>query len=160
MMVHSDAKGISVPTANAVLGLIERLEAAEAGSRELDGEIHLKFSGDYRILYDRQWTAIRDLSGWTTTRVAFWTGCPAYTSSLDAALALAERVAPDFCLNLTQRRAEKSQFWEVLYLNPKGEPEAANAPNAALAMCLAVLKATAAAETGAVGTQSQRDGVT
>lgn len=111
------------------MSLIERLEAAEVGSRELDAAI---------------WYALIETCGGKPDKdmIGRW---PDYTTSLDAALALAERVLPGW-------------HWELD--NVGGSPYAANltnpvgrflicgdtevystAPTPALALCIAILKA-------------------
>jgi hypothetical protein len=113
-------------------GLIERLEAAEAGSRELDRAV---------------WSALEfDHDGEPTK-------CPAYTTSLDAALALAERVLPGWGFVLSTGAAGQPA-WAQAYPEPVDEDicrDATAAGTRPLAVCLSILKATAAAETGAVG---------
>jgi hypothetical protein len=91
--------------------LIKRLEEAEAGSLELDVAI---------------WDA---MGGWSVAHP------PAYTTSLDAALALAERLGLD--------------GWRLLYaamLNWKAhDPRGPLSKTLPLALCIAILKA---ADTG------------
>ena len=65
-------------------GLIERLEAAGEGSRELDAEIARLFGGQ-AIARFGDWDCREDGTG-------IWRPLPRYSSSLDAALALASRV--------------------------------------------------------------------
>lgn len=66
---------------HSITSLIEKLEGAEVGSRELDADVALQV-------------------GWTVHPGDNWIGphaeiaVPDYTTSLDAALALAERVLP------------------------------------------------------------------
>ncbi|WP_278070511.1 hypothetical protein [Brevundimonas sanguinis] len=80
--------------------LIARLEAAEVGSRELDALIWLRFnrpeySGGVKALEMRGWYDGRGhmiLETDTGEEVADDLGIGNYTTSLDAALALAERV--------------------------------------------------------------------
>jgi len=108
--------------------LIARLEAAEAGGRELDYEIR-------DALNDPHWN-IRVPADWTT--------------SLDAALALAERVLPGWQITLSTKGGEMPP-WVQIYPLPLEEdnyldPEFAATP--ALALCIAILKAKAQGEGG------------
>lgn len=110
--------------------LVARLEAASVGSRDIDQLIDMAFPTDgappgYRWALDL---------------------IPRYTTSLDAALALAERVLPGWHWGLSKTGA--------CLLDDKEETEvrvniAHKAP--ALALCIAILKARTAAETGAAG---------
>lgn len=92
--------------------LIAKLEAAESGSRELDVAI---------------WDA---LGGWSVNNP------PSYTTSLDAALALAERVLPGWFLSLDTSGVH-ARLW--IGERPSFAGLAATAP---LALCIAILKAT------------------
>lgn len=95
-----------------ITSLIEKLEGAEAGSKELDGYVLFKLD------YDQSEST------------------PPITTSLDAALALAERVLPD-------------EIWECEFgpsssraelKNPRFIIEA-SARTPALALCAAILRA-------------------
>lgn len=101
--------------------LIARLEAAEVGSIKLDGELRWVLEGtDY---------------------------APSnYTTSLDAALALAER-----CLGLGSWRIEReseNSFWVKLWLsnNDRSFHSHSNAKTAPLSLAAAILRALDAQE--------------
>lgn len=107
------------------MSLIERLEAAEGGSRDLDFEMHQAFPP--KSLDDAL------ASGRVTT-------------SLDAALALAERVLPGWVWQLD---VEPSRAWaqgaaepwpEGLVASDRGGAYAGG-DTPALALCIAILKA-------------------
>jgi len=106
--------------------LLARLEVAEAGSLELDVAI---------------WDA---MGGWSVAHP------PAVTTSLDAALALAERVLPG-CRCMVERDFD-GNGWAMVQrsgtFNAERVMTDGNTP--ALALCAAVLKATHKAE-GAEG---------
>lgn len=119
--------------------LIERLEAAECGSRELDREVC-------------------EATGWGVHN-AFWI-LPA-TTSLDAALALAERVLPDHKFAIVKDDGPDAgpKFrWsvQVARYNLEG-PVGRNSwwfgvsDTPALALCIAILKATTAISVGTDG---------
>ena len=91
--------------------LIERLEAAEVGSRELDVEM---------------WEATR---GWNGVNHP-----PCFTTSLDAALALAERLNLNGPLVIHRNGPAE---WGVTYV----DDDTVYAPTPALALCIAILKA-------------------
>jgi hypothetical protein len=111
--------------------LIKRLEEAEAGSRELDREIAKLID---KAEWDKcaNWASMpcgappdvidRDALRWL----------PAYTTSIDGALALAERLGLD--------------GWHLLYaamLNWKAhDPRGPLSKTLPLALCIAILKAT------------------
>lgn len=107
------------------MSLIERLEAAEVGSREFDCEVWCIFDG--------------------------WAGVdkpPCVTTSLDAALALAERVLPGWRMHVLQDQdgmyqtdnAAKRWFCGIHEKRGPGNVMA-HAPTPALALCIAILKA-------------------
>lgn len=136
--------------------LIGQLEAAEVGSRELDGAIHRSMFPDDLIMTDpgsvgSVWRRPKrepigsypELPGLT---IAECMGVSPYTESMDAALALAERVLP------------KETFWEVSHnavingqrmyhadvFPPYQSGEATfwgYGPHPALALCIAILRA-------------------
>lgn len=78
--------------------LIARLEAAEAGSREMDGEIALAFGYPRDVWGDAFDRPLAVDGPAFHNDAATWSGegkswsAPTFTASLDAALALAERV--------------------------------------------------------------------
>jgi hypothetical protein len=140
--------------------LIKRLEEAEAGSRELDALVFRRFGGPLPKEFagygvELTWQA----DGSATMPVGEMQvryDPPAYTASLDAALALADRVLPGwYCAvqpwfhanpDRTMYRAYVIQpdwsrwtpvddDWCEVVLGP-------SAPTPALALCIAVLKAT------------------
>jgi hypothetical protein len=127
--------------------LIKRLEEAEAGSRKLDVliAVEIDLTDARNDLSARRSLAIYGLETFASRASAYnnaWqTFLPAYTTSLDAALALAERV-------ISQRGPIELSICgsaqAVIHHNdPCGNPLAmvyGNTP--ALALCIAVLKAT------------------
>lgn len=75
--------------------LIKRLEEAEGPSRELDGDIH---NGVFKTEYVR---VPNSVTGFLTSKTD--NGCPTvppYSSSVDAAISLAERVLPGWMWKL------------------------------------------------------------
>lgn len=87
--------------------LIARLEAAEVGSRELDGEIALAFSYPRDVwgdAFDRPFAVDgpafhNDAATWSGGGKSW--SAPTFTTSLDAAIALAERLGLDVAAILT-----------------------------------------------------------
>lgn len=109
------------------MSLIERLEAAEVGSRELDAAI---------------WYALIETCGGKPDRdmIDRW---PAYTTSLDAALALAERVLPGCCPGVSQN-VHSGVWFSWLGYSDEGVPRLyadAFGKTAAVSVCIAILKA-------------------
>ena len=118
-------------------GLIERLEKAEGGSRELDAESARLFGGQ-AIARFGDWDCREDGTG-------IWRPLPRYSSSLDAALALAERVLPDLTkINVWTYVRGKHHHCEIE--TDEDEFDALNASTPALALCIAILKARATQE--------------
>lgn len=107
-------------------GLIERLEAAEVGSRELDAEVGRHFGcqvvarwGDF---------------DWRADGVGIWRSLPEFTTSLDAALSLAER------LNLNGPQSlHRTGVREWMFNFEDMDSTFARTP--ALAVCAAILRA-------------------
>lgn len=132
--------------AERIGALIERLENASGPDREIDAEIAIAFGHEYRsrrsrsgVNRGREWLV--DSHGGVDT----WTQHPpAYTSSVDAALALFKRAAPDCVVTLEQRFS--APHWRVeVYRSRRGilPPALAKQDDVtpALALCLALLRA-------------------
>lgn len=144
-----------------MLGLIERLEAAEVGSRELDGLIHRLIFPDEMLMTDpgsagpvkraavyQPVGSLPDIHGQVVAECL--PGVARYTTSLDAALALAERVLPG---SLTWRtESGGTSFTAAFWDDPEYEPVGAGrAPTPALALCIAILRARADLNTRSEG---------
>jgi len=117
--------------------LIARLEVTEVGSRELDRDIEIAIGGGW-IGADEQRVYRRDKNGFGYTQ-AFST----VTTSLDAALALAERVLDgDFSYDLFHDFGgfNRAKVHGITDGPISGEGRAETMP---LALCVAVLKAKA-----------------
>jgi len=122
--------------------LVARLEGASEGSMELDELVALETTHPYGV------------------DAVDWDGFPAYTTSLDAALALAERVLPGWWVEIKQRHLSGEsprQKWsaevewpEPIIIQSYGETLTSHefyhafAPTPALALCIAVLRAKGA----------------
>lgn len=149
-MVHSDAKSVSIPGGD-LSALIARLEAAEAGSRELD--VALAW---HRWVEPKMWgsTNAKGEPVWKVERDGKRVPLPAYTTSLDAALALAERVLaePDIGGRPGRLHDFAQHFngrWEAkTYRVSDGSSHQSVAATPALALCIAILKAKAQGEGG------------
>jgi hypothetical protein len=136
--------------------LIARLEAAEVGSRELDAEIAVL----------TRWPALGNIPHWvhdeemevrSRGNIGFknlpgnpaeWTS-PLVTTSLDAALALAERVLPGWVTTLDG--PDKGRWYASVSIPTRtsrtvGGHFYARAPRPALALCAAILKAREASQ--------------
>lgn len=153
-MVHSAEDGF-IPVAD-MSALIARLEAAEAGSRELDVAIRDALipdgaANDFNFLTgfaDRPET-----HGVMRVRIV-----EEYTTSLGAALALAERVLPGYEVSISQRKPRHletcAEWWHAsLFKITTGVvfdagPGTISIKSAtpALALCIAILKAKAQGE--------------
>lgn len=172
--VHSPKTAHTQSAADtAVLGLIERLEKAEAGSRELDALVcaalghHPGFpDNDYIVPWH---VAVDDRDA---SRLAAYIRVPGQpprsvwsrpsepaTTSLDAALALAERVLPGWWWSVSSERIgepEPRPFasgW--LSDGALGALRTARAATPALALCIAILKATTAPEPALGGDEGE-----
>lgn len=135
--------------------LIERLEKAEAGSRELDADLFRHFGAPLptefagygvELVWQEDGSATMPVGD---LQVRY--DPPAYTTCVTAALALAERVLPGWSvMSIGEELAGK---WGVLLVERGGGPLCTQAlgPCPALAMCAAILKARTAASPSSVG---------
>lgn len=108
-----------------LLKLIERLENASEGSRELDAEIANSYGGLSGMGYEI-WEAVE-------------AHAPHYTTSLDAALTL----VPEGCY-VRIETGPAHDFHSAEIEADDDDYDALNAPSPALALCIASLKARAA----------------
>ena len=142
----------STPTGSGE-GLIARLEAAEVGSRELDGDIHRVLFPDDLIMTDSGSVGpvkreavrkpVKEVPQVPGDVIADCMGVTFYTTSLDAALALAERVLPGWVWNM----GNDLPCWVHLWIDDRnydGNPIKGDAATGPLAMCAAILRATGA----------------
>lgn len=135
--------------------LIARLEAAEAGSRELDAAIwsallpvKAKVVSFWPLYSDERKTCVEfTLPPKRTATVTKNSGpylhANPVTTSLDAALALAERVLPGCCPGVARNVHHKDWYSWVGSKDEEGCGDLGNGrgPSPALALCIAVLKA-------------------
>lgn len=123
-------------------GLIERLEAAGEGSRELDGAVWYAVHEpdvEHGCLHVEQ-TEQGPVEVLTCELGSKYADCVgAYTTSLDAALALAERVLPGWCISLQRVNGWRAALADSP-ISPDFYSDAATAP---LALTAAILKAYA-----------------
>lgn len=113
--------------------LIKRLEEATEGSRELDRAI---------------WEAFGSPSLDDIPKFAGYLGIGDFTTSIDAAVALAGRLLPGWWLHGLGRSPLHGLWWCQLYsLDEKRASEAEDIKSAPLAICLATLRALLAQET-------------
>ncbi len=111
--------------------ILARLSVAEAGSRELDALVGSQL--EPTVFHGPAIT-------------------PRYSTSLDAALALAERVLPGWRRHLNELPPSTGLGWEATVWTDAADLSVhpSRAPTPALALCIAILKATHKAE-GAEG---------
>lgn len=121
---------------DTITSLIEKLEGGETGSRELDWLIadatgHPSFArkieGIWPPFMERS-RADKDV--------------PAYSTSLDAALALAERVLPG--ARVMVERFHDGKGWTMVQCDPESAKIMTDGNTPALALCIAILRATQA----------------
>ena len=135
-------------------GLIERLEAAGEWSRELDAEIAVwsAYRGAVRIVDAREESIFRHQPGWCRDANDISILAPNYTTSLDAALALAERVLPGWEFGTYISRPDvhgnrqtkiEARRWQDVAPEYAFACASSSARTPALALCIAILKARA-----------------
>lgn len=124
--------------------LIERVEKAEAGSRELDAAVWAAANGYELFEHDGAGWRYR-MSPDDIMRHERTGYISPYTTSLDAALALAERVLPNIgAWDVGHAYDAEPSHYARLVLVRDGDPEVfGRAPTPALALVLAVLRAKA-----------------
>lgn len=128
--------------------LVERLEVAAEGSRELDCDIGIELG---------EWTPPK---GATRVRPDLWRRADInhyqphipVTTSLDAALALAERVLGHCFWEMEHVAIISGQRRYYATLSPETPSADADAATPALALCIAILKARKALTPNSVGT--------
>lgn len=130
--------------------LIAKLESASEGSRELDEQI------SDALCDSKFWTRINGLSD---EQGGMWmyefeghapSSALRVTTSIDAALALAERVLPEHWIGFQKNRGSPpTEAWSC-WIAFGGDPESIEADCAtpALAICVALLRASAAEGAG------------
>lgn len=146
-------------------GLVERLEKATGGDREIDVLLWREFG--WSDVRDPERNSVTDILGpdaqvmgatlaqaierWPNDMagVARNWNIPRLTASLDAALALVERVLPGWDICLSRVKGDEAATWNAVV----GEPDSfsgseASKPSPALALCLAALKALAQGNEG------------
>lgn len=136
--------------------LIDRLEKAEGGDQDLSLAVNLALEGGEAVTYtanyimEPRW-AIRRQSA---NHVGGFAKEPNYpvTESLDAALALAERVLPGWLWDVTTITTAIGGIRKPLavVMDPDGDNDDirtyGSAATPALALCIAILKARASSE--------------
>jgi len=123
--------------------IIARLEAAEAGSRELDAHVEVAaraFEAAKTGLAREHWAVWRANSSGIIGDDATQYASEPVTTSLDAALALAERVLPGKEWMLVKSTEGGETSFHAL-IGPDSLGRAGEAASAALALCIAILRA-------------------
>lgn len=136
------------------LTLVERLEAAECGSRELDALVFVAAANDPNtyVIGPSPESIFSHVPGWYATGSDFSAAADPVTTSLDAALALAERVLPGWYWragNTPIGRWHHGRYthgWAHLSRKDasncdRGDEATGWAATAPLALCIAILKA-------------------
>ena len=125
--------------------LLERLEVATEGSRELDAEIALHFKEcDPEAWYDKTydcmaWNEPRDYGSTVAYERCSWP-LHNYTTSIDAALALVERKYPQVGYTIRAFKGCQSEFMAWPY---SGKPILGYHTDKCLAIMIALVKAEA-----------------
>ena len=132
--------------------LVARLEVAEAGSLHFSWVVLLALG--FKDISDR-----RDaVNTWSRTgRLDDAFTRDTVTTSLDAALALAERVLPGLgAWDIGHAYNAEPPYQARLVVVRQGDPETfARAATPALALCIAILKATATGKAGLAGYEAE-----
>lgn len=134
--------------------LIARVEALTKADRETDIQIAVALIDAKREKNWYHWQANRPRGTTEGTPEEYWRSrhdrCPAFTASLDAAIALTERVLPGW--SWEARRSGTGDKGQATVWNPlkapghSSEQRTFNRPTTAIALVLATLKALQARE--------------
>lgn len=123
--------------------LMERLEALQGPDRDVEEALALTYGGfktSYEVGMAGNWWH-RFTEGGLTTSV------PAYTSSIDAALALVEKVLPGWWLHGLGRSPLHGLWWATLYsLEERRAAEVEDQHSAPLAILIVLLRSLEAKE--------------
>lgn len=130
-----------MPKSSEIEGLLSRLEAATGPDRELDHRLQ------GILVNDGNFGHYAGLEEWVTAGMEFGWNTPAYTASIDAAIALVEQVLtgpeePTFSLD----HASFGANWTCefhWFINPAWHSRA-DMPTAPLAILIALLRALSA----------------
>ncbi len=159
---HSGCASVPTEQEDRMTSLIERLEAAEVGSRELDAQVWLALNPKGQIAIKA--TGLTAVPSWRCRVPGHdiknsWT-CPApATTSLDAALALAGRVleANGEGWGYKVSKTERGGYYGATLhrSHPTNASAYAEGGSAALSVCAAILKATQSASPSTCGTSAR-----
>jgi len=126
--------------------LIERLDALTGPDREVDADIFQWFGGKD---WDYAYLKVQEPCGCPHEMAVDYAGTrysPKYTASIDAAVALVERVLPGYGLSV-ETQPVYGGWWDAAIFNRMPMTIAnARKQTAALAVCLATLRALQARE--------------
>lgn len=127
--------------------LLDRLREAEAPSRELDARIHFRERVPCieKILANEPVYMSVEGVNVAGERCIYGDDVPAFTASVDAAIALAERLHPGRSIMMGWRQTSETRPWARVGLWP--DPDATGA-TPAIALVLATLKALSAQKQG------------
>lgn len=122
--------------------LIERLQKAEKPRRDLDVEImnavDPRSPDEKRLFGGKVYPVAWGSVGQICDQIRYFVEAPFLTSSIDAAVALAERVLPNWQINLS---IFHDSLAEASFGNREAPHARSQAPKPALAICLATLRA-------------------
>ncbi|HEY9219572.1 MAG TPA: hypothetical protein VIO94_16105 [Phenylobacterium sp.] len=123
--------------------LISSLEKATEGSRELDAEIAVLLSGDPEawVVNPAPHSIFSPVPGWWRTGDDVSHEAPAYTTSIDAIVALIERKLPGWGFDVTYRAAWGNSTACVIGPERSSPPHSAAGKTHALALATALLRA-------------------
>lgn len=132
--------------------LIDRLSQLDGPDREVDSEIAVHLLGYTRVNRMEKWPEAKPIWDFYEGEPLNSNGVfiPKYTSSVDAAIALAERVLPGW--TIARLGQDDSKLWNAElrqgYLTAFDRVTLGGAPNGAIALCIALLRAKDASRHG------------
>lgn len=111
------------------MSLIDRLSKLDGPDREVDAEISIHFGAKPNMKLGHEL-----LGNYRVVPNTF----PAYTASVDAAIALAERVLPGANVLIGWGQTKETKPWARIGVTPSHD---ATCFNLAIALCIAILRA-------------------
>ena len=122
--------------------LIERLSKLEGPNRRLDHEMHILFFVPDDKKDTVEWNHYGSYSWSPSPDQVMIDKVPAYTVSVDAAIALAERVLPGCDWTVSRNRRHDKPFSEVILSVKHGRSGYCGlGTSPAIALCIAILRA-------------------
>lgn len=122
--------------------LIDRLSKLEGPNRRLDHEIHILFFVADDKKDTVEWNHFGSYSWSPSPDHVMIDKVPAYTASVDAAIALAEKAFPGCCWTISNNKRYEKPYSEIILTDAHGRSGYCGlGTTTAIALCIAILRA-------------------